>query len=103
MNSDLKMIAVFMKLLRSSFKLDENKLKALVHIHDYHNDNEIKQFLTKITGIPVSKFSKSYLKTNTKIRIRDGYQGCLRIRYYDSKIALELRSIYNTFTDHLGV
>ena len=44
MNSDPMMIAVFMNQLRSSFDLDENKLRALVHIHDYNNDNEIKEF-----------------------------------------------------------
>lgn len=103
MNSDPKMIEVFMKLLRRSFDLDEKKLRALVHIHNYHNDQEVKVFWSKLTKIPLSQFNKSYLKQNTKKRIRDGYQGCLRIRYYDSKIALELRSIYNAFAQTLSI
>lgn len=91
-----------MKLLRSAFKLNVSKPRALVHIHDYHNDNEIKIFGRRSLTFLYHNLIKIILK-NTKIRIRDSYQGCLRIRYYDSKIALELRSIYNAFTKQLGV
>ncbi len=103
MNSDPKMVALFVYLLRNSFALDESKFRAMVHLHEYHNKNNQLNYWSKITNIPINKFSKSYLKPHTSKRIRDGYQGCIRIRYYDTKIALELRSLYNTFVDSLKI
>ncbi len=95
MNSDPNLIELFMKLIRLSFDLDEKKFRAMVHIHNYHNNDEVIKYWSAITNIPKLQFSKSYLKQNTEKRIRDGYMGCLRIRYYDYRIALELRAYYN--------
>jgi len=103
MNSDPKMVALFVYLLRNSFTLDESKFRAMMHVHEYHNEKFQLNFWSKITNIPTNKFSKSYLKPHTNKRIRVGYQGCIRIRYYDTKIALELRSLYNTFVDSLKI
>ncbi|PIS15789.1 hypothetical protein COT62_01815 [Candidatus Roizmanbacteria bacterium CG09_land_8_20_14_0_10_41_9] len=102
-NSDPNMIKVFLKLLRDGYDIDETKLRALIHIHEYHKDGDLKKFWAQITHIPITQFSRSYLKPHTKKRIREGYQGSLRIRYYDSKIAHELRMLYNILPDILGV
>lgn len=102
-NSDPKMVATFVNLIRSSYKLDENKFRAMVHIHEYHNEKEIKNFWSKNTNIPLTQFSKSYQKPNTGKRIRANYMGTIRIRYYDYRIALELRSLYNTFVREIGL
>lgn len=102
-NSDPKMVSVFITLMRFSFAVDEKKFRALVHIHEYHNDMQMKRFWSDVTKIPISQFSKSYLKQNTKKRKRESYPGCIRIRYYDSKIASELRTIYNTFAEYLSL
>lgn len=95
------MVKTFLKLLRSTFILDEKKFRALVHIHEYHNEKEIKAFWSKVTGIPLTQFNKSYLKTHTKKIIRKNYKGTISIRYYDYKIALELSFIYNIFAKKL--
>lgn len=102
-NSDPKMVATFVKLLRGSYKLDEEKFRAMLHIHKYHNEGDIKDFWSQITNIPLTQFSKSYKKSSTGKRIRDNYKGTIRIRYYDYKIALELRSFYNTFIETIGL
>lgn len=102
-NSDPKMVATFVKLLRGSYELDERKFRAMVHVHEYHDEEEVKRFWSKIINIPFSQFSKSYRKSNTGKRIRKGYMGTIRIRYYDYKIALELRSIYNSFVGLIGL
>ncbi len=101
-NSDPAMVTTFLKLLRISFNIDECKLRALVHIHEYHNDSEIKQYWSKITSIPLSRFTKSYLKPHTQKIIRPGYKGAIRISYYDSTIVNELKAIYNTLAERLG-
>jgi hypothetical protein len=98
-NSDPLMIKLYLNLLRQSFKLDERKFRGLVHVHEYHNENEIKKYWSKITNIPLNQFSKSYLKPHTSKNIRDGYKGTISISYYDYKIALELTFIYNVFAE----
>lgn len=100
-NSDPIMIKVFLTLLRSSFKLDEKKFRALVHIHEYHNEVVIKNYWSKITNITLNQFLKSYLKPHTGKNTRKGYKGTISIRYYDYKIALELSFIYNRFAERL--
>jgi len=101
-NSDPIMIKAYLNLLRSSFILNENKFRGLVHIHEYHNENEIKNYWSKITRIPLNQFSKSYLKPHTGKNIREKYKGTISVSYYDYKIALELSFIYNWFADKLN-
>lgn len=96
-NSDPNMIRVFLHLLRDCFNINESKLYAIVHIHEYHNDNEIKHFWSDITKIPLCRFYKSYKKPHTGIRKKEGYKGCLNLNYYDFAIALELHYLYNAF------
>jgi len=100
-NSDPIMIKCFLNLFRSSFSLDESKFRVLVHVHEYHNDNEIKKYWSEITSIPLEQFSKSYKKPHTGKNLRKGYKGTISIRYYDYKIALELGFIYNRFAERL--
>lgn len=102
-NSDPAMIATFIKLLRLSFTLDESKFRALVHIHEYHNEAQIKNYWSNITGIPLSQFTKSYLKPHTKKVIRQDYKGALRIAYADTKIVDELKAVYNGLAKSLGM
>lgn len=59
-NSDPKMISVFLKLFRATFEIDEKKLRAIVHIHEYHNDSEIKN---------IGQNSQKYLQNNFIIPI----------------------------------
>jgi len=102
-NSDPKMVGLFVYLIRQSFDIHESKFRALIHIHEYHDKKRQIRYWSDITNIPPEQFSKSYVKAHTGKRIRQGYQGSIRIRYYDHKIALELRSFYNTLVKDLGL
>ena len=102
-SSDNTLIENFISLLRNSFVVDESKFRVLVHIHSYHNDDAQKKYWSKITGIPLSQFHKSYQKTNTGIRSKENYQGCIALTYYDARIAKELEALYNVFTHSRGV
>jgi hypothetical protein len=96
-NSDSNMVNLFLKCLRSSLQLDERKFRIKIHVHEYHNEAKILKYWSEVTKIPLSQFSRSYLKPNTRKRKRENYMGCANIRYYDYKVALELSSIYNMF------
>lgn len=99
-NSDPKLIRTFLHCLRKSFDLDENKFRCLLHIHNYHDNKKQLNFWSQTTNIPLRQFSKSYLKKNTQIRKRENYEGCLTIRYYDSRIAKKLDAIYHAFAEN---
>jgi hypothetical protein len=95
-NSDPIMISVFLKLFRKAFKIDESRLKALVHLHDYHDVGKQIGFWSDVTGISAEKI-KVYHKTNTGLQTHPGYQGCMNVSYYDSRIFTQLQMIYNEF------
>ena len=102
-SSDKTLISNFLYLLRSGFVTNEEKFRALVHIHAYHDDETQKKYWSQITKIPLSQFNASFKKKNTGIRTKIGYPGCVAISYYDAKIAKELEAIYNAFTVNRGV
>ncbi len=94
-NSDPEMIAIFLKTFRKSFPLQESKFRALIHIHEYHNEKKLKQYWSNLTKIPLNQFTKSYRKPHTGSRKKEGYKGAIKIKYYDSSIAMQLKAIYN--------
>ncbi len=95
MNSDPNMIATFLHALRSGFEIDETKLRALIHLHTYHDRVRQTKFWIQITGIPIERFQGPYIKPNTKKRTREGYPGCISIRYYDKRLAQTLKTLYD--------
>lgn len=98
-NSDPVMIKTFLKLFRDSFSVDESKFRALLHLHDYHDPAHQQQFWSEVTGIPINQFHKPYLKPHTGKNKRDGYPGCLSIRYLDRQFGLRLQMLYTSFGD----
>ncbi len=102
-NSNPQMIAIFLKLFRSAFLLDEKKFHCLLHIHEYHNDSQEKLYWSKITNIPVDHFFNSYHKPHTSIRKNLNYHGTISVRYYDVNVADKINSIYNIYAQSRGV
>jgi len=99
-NSDPLLIKTFINVFRKSFIIDENKFRILMHLHGYHDENTQKKFWSNITKI--YNFQKTYHKLNSKKRIKEGYQGCITIKYYDVKVLKELKAIYSSFCGNLG-
>ena len=88
-NSDPEMVRLYLYLLRKSFNIIEQKIKVRIHLHDYHNREEMLNFWVGVTGIPKVNFSV-YNKSNTGINKKPGYKGCLSIYYGDSRIRKEI-------------
>ena len=80
-NSDPRMIRLFLRLFRESFDVNEQKIKPRIHLHQYHDPQAQLNFWAKVTRVPKSQFSKPYVKPNTGKRIRKNYPGCISIRY----------------------
>lgn len=96
-NSDPALMATFIRSLRLGFGVDERKFRALLHLHEYHDPETQVAYWSRITGIPSVKFNKTYLKPHTGKRKRDGYQGCLSLRYGDASLAQKLSALYHAF------
>lgn len=101
-NSDPALVKTFLHLLRFGFGIDERKLRACVHLHSYHDKEKQLQFWSKMTNIPRVQFTKPYQKSSSSKRIREGYAGCISIRYYDVKIARQVQGIARTFLEKHG-
>jgi hypothetical protein len=98
-NSDPSLISTFLYLFRNSFDLDEKKFRVLMHLHKYHNEETQKNFWSKITGIPKEQFHRTYLKPNSGMYKKEGYQGCIKVYYGDVSIARKLQSIAKMFME----
>lgn len=96
-NSDPQLIKMFLSLLRKGFDINESKFRALIHLHQYHDEEKQKVLWHEITKIPLNQFNRSYWKPNTGKRKHNNYPGCIAISYYDAEVAKELTTIYNSF------
>lgn len=100
-NSDPIMIKLYLALFRKSFKIDKQKLKAVLHLHPYHNANKQIAFWSETTGIPAEQIFV-YNKHNSGKNVRQGYPGCIAIRYFDVKIYKEIEFYYKSFAKNMG-
>lgn len=101
-NSDPQLIASFMNLFRDGFTVNEDKFRARVHLHGYHDARKQIAFWSKITKIPIRQFRKPYRKPNTGKRIRKDYPGCLAIRYGSNDMARQLLATAQAFLKAYG-
>lgn len=89
-NSDPKLVSTFLKLLREGFEVNEKKFSPCVHLHSYHDPRQQIRFWSKVTWIPERQFIKPYLKANTGKRVKEGYPGCISLRYHSNDLARQL-------------
>jgi len=96
-NSDPRMITTYLMLLRSCFMLEEKKFRVWLHLHDYHNREEMLSFWSKITGIDKNQINV-YNKKHSGVRKKEEYRGCISINYGDYKIFDEIMLIIDRFS-----
>ena len=102
-NSDPLLIKIFLSSLRKSFQLDENKFRVVMHLHSYHKETIEKAFWSKITSIPESKFTKTFQKKESGINIKEGYRGCVQIKYFDVSIKRALLASKFILANKMGL
>lgn len=98
-NSDPVLIKTFIYLFRKSFNLNEVKFRVVTHLHGYHDEIQQKNYWSKITNIPTSQFLKTFNKNNTGLYKKEGYQGCIQIRYRNVEIGRKLQSVAKMFME----
>lgn len=101
-NSDYRLVKKFLFLFNKSFNLDKSKFRICLHLHKYHNVNDLLEFWSKATGIPIKQFIKPFQKKNTGKRIKSDYKGCADIRYHDTVVARKLLMTAKAFLETDG-
>lgn len=101
-NSDPELVHIFLNLLRHSFDIDECKLRLVVHLHTYHKERDQLRFWSKVTNIPLTQCNRPYRKAHTGIRTREGYQGCVSVRYHDVVLGRKIEGIAKAFLNKRG-
>jgi transposase len=88
-NSNPDMIRLFIKFLRNIYRVNEAKLRCLIYCYPSHEIEKLNNFWSKITKIPLSQFTKPYVRQDGG-NIRDKMKyGLIHVRYADKRL-LEL-------------
>ena len=93
-NTDPKMMSLYIRLLRKCYKIDEKRFKIRVHVHYYHKHREVKELWSELLQVPQNQFWKIYHKKRsiTK-RFRKNFMGICFLYHSDSNIRKELLEI----------
>lgn len=101
-NPDPKMIITSLLLFRSSFKINNDKLKVKLYLHDYHDKIEMLRFRSCVCNIDKKNFF-IYNKIHTGINKKVGYKGCVSVCYHNVDIFKEIFIIINRFINYCGI
>jgi len=94
-NADPFVIELFLHLLRSCYKLNEERLHCTVQCRADQNVTQLIAFWSEITGIPDNRFYKTQIDRRTigKPTKKIGYKGVCRIDLFSAEIFHELMLI----------
>lgn len=95
-NTEPKLCKLYIKLLRDSYDIDEQKIRVRVHVHYYHNISRTFKFWSDLLHVPLSQFGKPYIKPRSKTKkYRENFAGICFIRYHSTSLKEEvLQSAY---------
>lgn len=99
-NSDPLIIKLFLKLLRNSYKIDEDKFRCTLQCRSDQDINKLEKYWSSTSGIKLRQFYKARVdkrsigKTTKKIN----YKGVCRINYFDANIFHEIMTINKILT-----
>lgn len=96
MNSDPEMIRTFVNLLRKGFRVDESKVRGLLHLHSYHDRKKMIEFWSRCSGVEKSRIA-IYNKQESGITKKSDYKGCFAFRYGDVATLREIILIIERF------
>jgi len=79
-NSDPRLICFMVKWIGKMFSIPPKNLKARLNIYPQQSEKQIKKFWSEITGIPVERFGKSFVKPlSTGFKKNNLYYGTIKI------------------------
>lgn len=102
-NTDPRLAALFLSLLRRCYRLDEQRLRVRLHIHHYHDPEKVEWYWSKLLSIPLNQFQKTFVKPRSATkRFRQNFMGICFVRYQDSAMRRSIMSYAYALQDHLA-
>lgn len=94
-NSDPEIIALFLRLLRNTFDIDESKFRCTLQARADQDIAGLERFWSEVTQIPADKFYKARIDPRSlgKETRKKVYKGVCRIDYLSSELLCELMVI----------
>jgi hypothetical protein len=90
-NSDPSMILLFLKFIKTIYKLDEGRLHVLLYCYSNQNQVELMKYWSELTHIPLNQFSKPYIRNDYNLGKNDRMPyGLVHIRYSDKKLLQQI-------------
>ncbi|MCU1378458.1 MAG: hypothetical protein JWN29_1441, partial [Acidimicrobiales bacterium] len=85
-NNDPRMVALFLRWLRSCFAIDESRLRVSLYLHQGLDLVVAQEFWSRVTDIPIEQFRKPYRAVpRVGIRHTKHETGCARVWYSCSR------------------
>ena len=86
-NSNPELIKFMMRWFREVCHVPESKFRVQLHLHSGQDEAQMKQFWAGITGISLSQFGKSFIKSEgTGHRKKVLYNGTIKITICDVRL-----------------
>ena len=90
-NSDVKMILLFLQSLRKVYRINESKLRVLLYCYKNQNPDELIGYWSEILSINRDQFTKPYIRENYDPKnIGRMKYGVIHLRYYDKKLLMQI-------------
>ncbi len=90
-NSDPTMIRLFLSFLRKICRVDERRLRIYLYCYANQDVVHLKNYWSKLTKIPLSQFTKPYVRKEFSLqKIGKMKYGLVHIRYSDKKLLLQI-------------
>jgi hypothetical protein len=99
-NSDPKMVAVFMKYIRAK-GVDEKRLRLRLAIHIQDDETECKKYWIELTGLNDSNFMSTIVKKRSSWKKHLPY-GTLTIRYNSISLLREIKAEISSMAERLS-
>lgn len=92
-NSDPDMILLFLRFLRSIYHIDEKKLRIYMYCYSDQSVPDLMSFWSGLTGVPMTQFTKPFVRSDFSAGARKMRYGLVHIRYGDKKLLLDIKSM----------
>ena len=102
-NTDPRMIALFLRWLRTFFVVDESRVRARLYLHADLDIRRATAFGADLTGIPTTQFHKPYRAVVDATRRKHRHLcGCLTVRYSSTTMHREVMGLVGALLAYPG-
>ena len=88
-NTDPKIIKIFIDYIKKVFKLTGKEIKGQLQIHEGDDKDNLENFWSKQTGIPITQFNKTIIRKKGSRYKKT--KGTFKVRLYNKQIFFELQ------------